>query len=264
MNARNRIALVSIVSVAALLVASLLAPSFGAPATASAAGLATKVKKALALAKHADKNATAALAATKVPGPQGAQGAPGAPGAPGAKGDPGVKGDKGDKGDPCLSSDPNCKGPQGEPGQPGQPGPSAGRIDVTVVNGASQDLAVPGNFTLRFVCSGDSAHRLFTLGVPAGSGGAQLSGVKSISDAAGSTIAFTSGAGLPAGQFVGIGVGQPNPNNTSGFFFRMGGTLVLHNGLTVTTVVFDMFLENRSNQGTCQFRGTAVQSGLIV
>ena len=44
----------------------------------------------------------------------------------------------------------------------------------------------------------------------------------------------------------------------------MGGTLVLHNGLTVTTVVLDMFLENRSNQGTCLFRGTAVQSGLIV
>ena len=61
-----------------------------------------------------------------------------------------------------------------------------------------------------------------------------------------------------------IGVGQPNPNNTSGFFHRMGGTLVLHNGLTVTTVVFDMFLENRSNQGTCLFRGSAVQSGLIV
>ena len=66
---------------------------------------------------------------------------------------------------------------------------------------------------------------------------------------------------LPA---EGIGVGQPNPNNTSGFFYRMNGTFVLHNGLTVTTVVYDMFLENRSNQGTCLFRGTAVQSGLIV
>ena len=135
---------------------------------------------------------------------------------------------------------------------------------MSVANGASQDLAVPGNFTLRFVCSGDAAHRLFTLGVPGGGGGAQLSGVKSISDTAGNTIPFTAGTGVPSAQFVGIGVGQPNPNNTSGFYYRMGGTLVLHNGLSVVTIVFDMFLENRSNQGTCLFRGTAVQSGLIV
>jgi hypothetical protein len=62
---------------------------------------------------------------------------------------------------------------------------------------------------------------------------------------------------------VGIGVGQPNPNSTSGFFYRMNGSMVLHNGLTVVTIVYDMFLENRSNQGTCLFRGTAVQTGLI-
>ena len=223
-----------------LLCGSLLAPAVGAPKEVSVAQLAGKVNKALKIAKHADANATKALAMAGQPGPQGD---------PGAKGEQGVKGDKGDPGDP---------------GQDGAPGPAAGRIDVSVANGATQDVAVPGNFTLRFACSGDAAHRLFTLGVPVGSGGAQLSGIKSISDTAGSTIPFTAGAGLPAGQFVGIGVGQPNPNNTSGFFYRMGGTLVLHNGLTVTTVVFDMFLENRSNQGTCLFRGTAVQSGLIV
>ena len=44
----------------------------------------------------------------------------------------------------------------------------------------------------------------------------------------------------------------------------MNGSFVLHNGLTITSVVYDMFLENRSNQGQCLFRGTAVQSGLIV
>ena len=38
--------------------------------------------------------------------------------------------------------------------------------------------------------------------------------------------------------------------------------MVLHNGLTIVTVVYDMFLENRSNQGTCLFRGTGVVSGL--
>ena len=121
-----------------------------------------------------------------------------------------------------------------------------------------------GNFTLRFVCSGDAAHRLFTLGVPGGSGGIQLSGIKTISDTAGRPSRSPPAPASRPAQFVGIGVGQPNPNNTSGFFYRMNGSFVLHNGLTVTTVVYDMFLENRSNQGTCLFRGTAVQSGLIV
>jgi len=202
--------------------------------------------------------------ATGATGAQGPSGPAGPAGSPGAKGDTGAKGDKGDA---CLSSDPACRGPKGDAGQNGQdgaPGPSAQRLDVSVDNGSSSDVAVVGNFTLRFVCSGDAAHRLFTLGVPGGSGGIQLSGIKTISDTSGSTVPFAAGAGIPAGQFVGIGVGQPNPNNTSGFFYRMNGTFVLHNGLTVTTVVYDMFLENRSNQGTCLFRGTAVQSGLIV
>ena len=106
-------------------------------------------------------------------------------------------------------------------------------------------------------------HRLFTLGVPAGSGGIQLSGIKTISDSSGSTIPFAAGAGIPSGQFVGIGVGQPDPGNTSGFFYRMNGSFVLHDGLGATTVTYDMFLENRSNQGTCLFRGTAVYAGLI-
>lgn len=267
MTARKRLVLLTVLWTATIVVASQLAPAFGAPSSVSAAGLATKVKKALTIAKRADKNATKALAAADAPGPKGD---PGVPGEKGPKGDQGLQGIQGLKGDPCSSSDPACRGPKGDPGQdgaPGQtgaPGPSAARIDVSVANGASQDLAVPGNFTLRFVCSGDAAHRLFTLGVPGGGGGAQIAGVKSVSDTDGSTIAFTTGSGVPAGQFVGIGVGQPNPNNTSGFFYRMGGTLVLHNGLSVVTIVFDMFLENRSNQGTCLFRGTAVQSGLIV
>jgi len=201
--------------------------------------------------------------ATGATGAQGPSGPAGPAGSPGAKGDTGAKGDKGDA---CLSSDPACRGPKGDAGQNGQdgaPGPSAQRLDVSVDNGSSSDVAVVGNFTLRFVCSGDAAHRLFTLGVPGGSGGIQLSGIKTISDTSGSTVPFAAGAGIPAGQFVGIGVGQPNPNNTSGFFYRMNGTFVLHNGLTVTTVVYDMFLENRSNQGTCLFRGTAVPSGLV-
>jgi hypothetical protein len=132
---------------------------------------------------------------------------------------------------------------------------------VSLANGADQDAPV-GPFTLRFACSGDSAHRLFTMAAPGGSGGVQLTGMKSIADVSSTMTPFSTGAGLPAGAFVGIGVNHPNPNNTSSHFYRMGGTMVLHNGLTVTTVVYDMFLENRSNQGTCHFRGTGVQSGL--
>ncbi len=72
---------------------------------------------------------------------------------------------------------------------------------------------------------------------------------------------FTTGAVLCTAPFVGIGIGNPNPNDASGHFYRMGGTMVLHDSLTVTAVVYDMFLENRSNQGTCSFRRTAVPSG---
>ncbi len=132
---------------------------------------------------------------------------------------------------------------------------------MQIANGATQTAPV-GPFTLGFNCSGDAAHRLFSLSVPEGAGGVQLTGIKSKSDTPGSTIPFTTGSTLPAGGFAAIGVGQPDPGNTSGFFYRMGGTMVLHNGLNVVTVVYDMFLENRSNQGTCLFRGTGVVSGL--
>src|SRR3954451_18673819 len=302
MQGRRRAILLTLLALAALLSASMLAPAFGAPKAVSAASLAKKLTRTTKIAKRADRNAKRAIAGLQhvsggttgpqgPPGPKGDPGTaankgdPGPPGPPGPKGDPGekgnqgdqgiqgvqgdpgspgAKGDKGDKGDACLSSDPACHGPKGDPGQDGQPGPSAQRLDVAVNNGAASNVAVVGNFTLRFECSGDAAHRLFTLGVPGGSGGGQVSGRKKISDTAGSTVPFAAGTGIPGGQFVGIGVGQPNPGNTSGFFYRMNGTFVLHNGLTVTTVVYDMFLENRSNQGACLFRGTAVQSGLIV
>jgi hypothetical protein len=275
MQGRRRAVLLTLLGLAALLSASMLAPAFGAPNAVSAVSLAKKLTRTTKIAKRADRNAKRAIAGLQhvsggTTGPQGPPGPKGEPGEKGERGTPGAPGAKGDKGDACLSSDPACRGPKGDPGtngqdgQPGQPGPSAQRLDVSVNNGSTSDVAVVGNFTLRFACSGDAAHRLFTLGVPGGSGGVQLSGIKTVSDLSNQTVPFAAGAGIPAGQFVGIGVGQPNPNNTSGFFYRMNGTFVLHNGLTVTTVVYDMFLENRSNQGTCLFRGTAVQSGLIV
>jgi len=60
-----------------------------------------------------------------------------------------------------------------------------------------------------------------------------------------------------------IGVGAPNGSATFPHFYRLGGTLVLHNGLRSVTVVYDMFLDDRNNTGTCSFRGSAVFSGLL-
>jgi hypothetical protein len=300
MNSRRRITFMVALSLAALLSASMLAPAFGAPQAVSAASLAKKLASTLKIAKRADKNAKRAIAGLQSVG-NGTQGPAGPAGPKGEKGDPGtassqgatgpqgpagpqgLKGDKGDQGDACLPSNQSCVGPQGQPGtngtngangtngqdgqdgQPGPPGPSATMINVSMSNGgATQDRAA-GPYTLRFNCSGASTHRLFTMDVPGGSGGAQLTGIKSIQDA--NPVMFSTGDGVPtaAGDppFVAVGVGHPNPNNTQGFYYRMGGTLVLHNGLGVTTVVFDMFLDNRGNAGTCAFRGTAVQSGLI-
>jgi hypothetical protein len=134
---------------------------------------------------------------------------------------------------------------------------------VDIPANSSTDRAVPG-WTLRFQCSGPFTHRLFHIAVPAGNGGIQLSGIKTIDDAPGSTIPFATGSGVPnTGIVAAIGVNHPNPNNTSGHFYRMNGSFVLHDGFGSTTVTYDMFLENRNNEGACQFRGTAVQSGLI-
>jgi hypothetical protein len=64
MQRKNRArALTVLLSMAALVSASMLAPAFGAPHAVSAASLASKVTKALKLAKRADSNATKALKA---------------------------------------------------------------------------------------------------------------------------------------------------------------------------------------------------------
>jgi hypothetical protein len=96
-----------------------------------------------------------------------------------------------------------------------------------------------------------------------GSGAVELTATKTIQDMPNATIPFATGAGMPSGAFAGVGVSQPNPNSTAGTFYRVGGSMVLHNSLTIVTVVFDMFLENRNNEGTCFFRGTGVQSGTL-
>jgi hypothetical protein len=310
MGSRTRVTFLVLLSVAALLSASMLAPAFGAPKAVSAVSLAKKLSRTLKIAKRADRNAQRAIAGLQTQGgqgpagpagPKGAKGDPGSAGSAGPagpkgdkgdacpssepacrgpKGPQGDKGDKGDKGDPCQSSDPACRGPQGPPGTngtngtngtdgedgtPGPPGPSAINLNVNLANSNAQEVTV-GTFALRFNCFGAAPNfRQFILGVK-GAGGAQLAGVKGIDDHPNNALPFSAGVQMSPDWFTTIaiiGVNAPNPNATFPHFYRLGGTLVLHNGLRSATVVYDMFLDDRNNTGTCAFRGSAVLSGLL-
>ena len=292
MQRRNRArSLTVLLSMAALVSASMLAPAFGAPQAVSAASLASKVTKALKLAKRADANATKALNKPGTPGPQGPAGPTGDRGANGNIGSPGATGPAGPagpKGDACPSFDSACHGPQGPAGGPGPAGPagpqgpagtgSAGpqgptgptgpqgpgavKLNSTVNNGSTASLPAAG-FTIGLNCTGAAGFRQFTLSASGPSGGVQLAGVKSIQDAFANTIPFVAGTVLsPGGANVAtIGYANPNTGNTIGFYYRLGGTMVLHTASAVTTVVYDMFLDDRgANNGLCSFRGTAVPS----
>ena len=89
-----RTTILVLLTAAALLCASMLAPAFGAPKAVSAVSLAKQLAKTTKIAKRADKNAKRALRKAKPgskgdtgpAGPRGATGAPGAPGASGATG----------------------------------------------------------------------------------------------------------------------------------------------------------------------------------
>lgn len=177
-------------------------------------------------------------------GPQGFQGPPGATGATGGT------------------------GPQGAPGMPGPQGPTgpagsgARSINIAITSPASQDLVVPlgtDSVTLRFTCSGIAIVRQFTVTVPVGAGSVQVTGIKFIDDAPLPLTPFAAGSGLPTGPFfLSIGFNGLLGTTTDGHSYRMGGTMVLDSGTAVTTIAYDMFLENRANEGTCKFRGTAV------
>ena len=92
--------------------------------------------------------------------------------------------------------------------------------------------------------------------MPAGTGAVELTAIKSMDDA--SMTPYNGGAVLPApGYFVVIGYQSPYNNLTTGHYYRMGGTRVLHSGPAITTIVFDVVLDARG-AATCQFRGTAV------
>ena len=112
-SSRRRVVLTVLLSIAALLCASMLAPAFGAPKAVSAASLASKLARTLTIAKRADKNAKRAIA--------GLQARPAA-GPTGATGPAGAKGDKGDPGTPGANGSDGEDGAPGSPGQDGQDG----------------------------------------------------------------------------------------------------------------------------------------------
>jgi hypothetical protein len=138
---RRRGTFLVLLSTAALLSASMLAPAFGAPKAVSATSVASKLATTLKIAKRADRNAKRAIAGLQqggARGPQGPAGPAGPAGAVGPKGDKGApgsaaakgdKGDKGDQGDPGAPGAPGAKGDKGDQGDPGTPGAKGDKGD---------------------------------------------------------------------------------------------------------------------------------------
>ena len=102
------------------------------------------------------------------------------------------------------------QGTQGLLGPTGPQGPGAVKLNASVGNPGSQDVAA-GGFTLKLSCGGTPNFRTFAL-AGASSGAAQLAGVKSIDDFPGNTLPFTAGANLsPGGATIAtIGFNAPS------------------------------------------------------
>lgn len=130
------------------LLGNIVSPAFGGPTTTAAAGNALKTaKRALGLAKQADRRSKRALKKAGVPGPQGPQGAPGARGTEGFDGQDGARGSKGATG-PIGPIGPNGAkgatgpdGPTGATGQTGATGPAGPTASRSVSTGAATDIS---------------------------------------------------------------------------------------------------------------------------
>jgi hypothetical protein len=120
------------------LLGGVVSPAMGGPTTSAAAGSAMKTaKRALGLAKKADRRSKLALKKAGVAGPQGPQGPPGSRGAEGFDGDDGARGPKG------------ATGPIGAIGATGPAGPTASR---SVTTGDAIDIS--GDATVIDLSSG--------------------------------------------------------------------------------------------------------------
>ena len=125
-----------------VLLAGTVSPAFGGPTAPRAAANAVKTaKRALGLAKQADKRSRLALSRAGKPGPQGPQGARGSEGfdgAPGERGPAGAKGPTGAQGPAGATGSQGLAGEPGPTGPPGPPGPTASR---SVTRAGSVDIA---------------------------------------------------------------------------------------------------------------------------
>jgi hypothetical protein len=126
-----------------VLLAGTVSPAMGGPtATGAVAGALAKAKRALSIAKQADKRSKLALRKAGSAGPPGPPGPPGARGSEGFDGADGARGPKGDKGDAGPQGVPGLQGvagPQGSPGPQGSTGPQGpvGRTGPTASRSVS-------------------------------------------------------------------------------------------------------------------------------
>ena len=145
MAGKRKVTMIVLLSVAALLSASMLAPAFGAPQAVSAASLANKLAATLKIAKRADRNAKRAIKGLQVEGGLGPKGPAGAKGAAGAQGAAGVAGAKGD---------PGTNGGVGEPGEPATRLWANINVDGSTANQSgstsSTELSGPGAYEVVF------------------------------------------------------------------------------------------------------------------
>lgn len=127
------------------LLAGIVSPALGGPRTSAAVGSALKTaKRALGLAKQADRRSKLALKKAGVPGPQGppgARGAEGFDGQDGARGPKGATGPIGPIGAIGATGPAGATGPKGATGAEGATGPAGPTASRSVSTGASTDVS---------------------------------------------------------------------------------------------------------------------------
>jgi hypothetical protein len=121
------------------LLAGTVSPAMGGPtATGAAARAITTAKRALGIAKQADRRSKLALKRAGTPGPPGPPGARGSEGFDGTDGARGPKGDTGAQGPAGAKGATGSQGATGPEGAVGPPGPTASR---SVTNGSEVDVS---------------------------------------------------------------------------------------------------------------------------
>jgi hypothetical protein len=150
---RRPLTILSCIALVALL-AGTVSPAMGGPTSGGvAAGAMAKVKRALSLAKQADRRSKLALKRARDPGPPGPPGAPGARGSEGFDGSDGARGAKGATGAQGAIGPRGATGPGGATGPQGPMAPTAARnvagdspvsvsSSATVIDLSSAPLAV--------------------------------------------------------------------------------------------------------------------------